>query len=230
MVTHLTATVSIAVTHLAAAASSSSKAKKTTSSSGGVEELIFIGLIVLAAWLLFFRPRSRQAQNQRQLLSTLVVGDEILTGAGIYGTVLDVYPDRITIETAPGTRMTVARSTVSRKVEPNSAAPETPHDDGTDHAQSNGYAGSVTLAGTEAADDDVYDEDDADADDQYDEDDDDAEDDDEVYDEDDDAYDDEDEDVDVEDMSDEADETDGVAGQQEGGTDVQSAGGEGRGR
>jgi len=229
MVTHLTATVSIAVTHLAAAASSSSKAKKTTSSSGGVEELIFIGLIVLAAWLLFFRPRSRQAQNQRQLLSTLVVGDEILTGAGIYGTVLDVYPDRITIETAPGTRMTVARSTVSRKVEPNSAAPETPHEDGTDHAQNNGYAGSVTLAGTEAADDDVYDEDDADADDQY-ADDDEVydEDDDEVYDEDDDAYDDEGEDE--EDMNDEADETDGVAGQKEGGTDVQSAGGEGRGR
>lgn len=227
MVSHLTATVSIAVTHLAAAAASSSKAKKTTSSSGGVEELIFIGLIVLAAWLLFFRPRSRQAQNQRQLLSTLVVGDEILTGAGIYGTVLDVYPDRITIETAPGTRMTVARSTVSRKVEPNSAAPEAPSDADTDHAQSNGYAGSVTLAGDEA-----YDEDDAEADDEQDDDVDGDAYDDEVYDEDD-AYDDDDDDdddvEDVEDMDD-AVETDGVAGRQEGGTDVQSAGGEGRGR
>lgn len=104
-------------------ATTKAKSTKTTSSGGGYEELIFIGLIVLAAWLLFFRPRSRQAQNQRQLLSTLVPGDEVLTGAGIYGTVLDVYPDRITIETAPGTRMTVSRSTVARKVDPAAAPP-----------------------------------------------------------------------------------------------------------
>lgn len=129
------------MTHLLAmtlaAAASSSKAK-ATSGSANYSSLIFLVLIALAAWLLFFRPRSRQAQQQRQVLNTLSAGDEVLTGAGIYGTVLDVYPDRVTIETAPGTRMTVARSTIARKIDPtDAAAPPLPHED--DEAPSGGW-------------------------------------------------------------------------------------------
>lgn len=97
------------------AAASSGKAAKPSSSS--YTSLLFIGLMVAAVWFLFLRPRSKQAQRQRQMHSDLSVGDEIITGAGIYGTVLDVATDRVTIETAPGTRMTVARSTISRKVD-----------------------------------------------------------------------------------------------------------------
>ena len=169
MHTHILATVLIAATKAAA--------KKPTSSGGGYEELIFIGLIVLAAWLLFFRPRSRQAQSQRQLLSTLVPGDEVLTGAGIYGTVLDVYPDRITIETAPGTRMTVSRSTVARKVDPATGGPSDPT-----QAQLNGHG---TYAPQEQ---DEYDEDDED----------------DEYDDEQDEYDDEQDEYDDEDGQDEA--------------------------
>lgn len=137
-------------------ATTKAKSTKTTSAGGGYEELIFIGLIVLAAWLLFFRPRSRQAQNQRQLLSTLVPGDEVLTGAGIYGTVLDVYPDRITIETAPGTRMTVSRSTVARKVDP---AGTPPGAGGPVQAELNGHGSYAPDEQDEYDEDDEYDDD-----------------------------------------------------------------------
>ncbi len=46
----------------------------------------------------------------------LSAGDEVLTGAGIFGTVLDVESDRVTLETAPGTRITVLRSTIARRI------------------------------------------------------------------------------------------------------------------
>lgn len=111
MVPHLHALILLA-------GSTSSTAKKAAPPSGGSNYSLLILLAIVAlGYFLFIRPRSRAAQAQRQTLSTLTAGDEVLTGAGIYGTVLDVYPDRVTIETAPGTRMTVARSTVSRKVE-----------------------------------------------------------------------------------------------------------------
>jgi len=228
MVSHLLATAYVATGHLVAAAKATTKAKTKTSSSGGFEELIFIALIVLAAWLLFFRPRSRQAQNQRQLLSTLVVGDEVLTGAGIYGTVLDVYPDRITIETAPGTRMTVARSTVSRKVEPNGGASADGDHDGelgldaeSLEARRNGYAAAGTNGhGTAYSEDDAYDEDDED------------DEDDDVYDEDDDVYDEDEDDVSDEDdvAGDTGDDDELAESAEEGGTDAPRGGGEGRGR
>ncbi len=68
------------------------------------------------AYIFFLRPRAQEARRQRNTLMELSAGDEVLTGAGIFGTVLDVEPDRVTLETAPGTRITVLRSTIARRI------------------------------------------------------------------------------------------------------------------
>ncbi|HUY64456.1 MAG TPA: preprotein translocase subunit YajC [Acidimicrobiales bacterium] len=90
--------------------------KTTTSTGSSVGSLIFIMVIGLAAYAFFIRPRSQAARRQRDTLMELSAGDEVLTGAGIFGTVLDVAADRVTIETAPGTRITVLRSTIARRI------------------------------------------------------------------------------------------------------------------
>ncbi len=66
--------------------------------------------------MFFIRPRSQAARRERDTLMELSAGDEVLTGAGIFGTVLDVESDRVTLETAPGTRITVLRSTIARRI------------------------------------------------------------------------------------------------------------------
>ena len=91
---------------------------KTTSASGAAISWILLLVIFFAAYFLFIRPRSQAARRQRETLMELVAGDEVLTGAGIFGTVLDVESDRVTIETAPGTRITVLRSTIARRITP----------------------------------------------------------------------------------------------------------------
>ena len=173
MVNHL-ATIAIL------AATSSAKAKPSSSSS--FTSLLFIAVIVAAAWFLFFRPRSRQAHQQRQLLTTLDVGDEIITGAGIYGTIVEVAADRITIETAPGTLMTVARSTVARKVQPVVHSDEdggAPGANGSGHLEVGALQERLNGRSSEVGDDGQDDGDEVDeygddelADDEYDEDDD----------------------------------------------------------
>jgi preprotein translocase subunit YajC len=97
-------------------AASSGSSKSTTTSSNPLESLLPLILIFGVAYIFFLRPRSQQARRQRETLMELNAGDEVLTGAGIFGTVLDVEPDRVTLETAPGTRITVLRSTIARKV------------------------------------------------------------------------------------------------------------------
>ena len=97
-----------------AQASSSSKAATTTSNP--LVSLLPLILIFGLAYVLFLRPRAQQARRQRDTLMELSAGDEVLTGAGIFGTVLDVEADRVTIETAPGTRITVLRSTIARRL------------------------------------------------------------------------------------------------------------------
>lgn len=138
-------------------ASTSSKAKTSTASSFGT--LIFILLLGVLAYLFFVRPRSQQARRQRETLQEVTPGDEVLTGAGIFGTVLDVEADRITIETAPGTRITVLRSTIARRItEPSEDASEwsDAHED--DHSGTTGSAGSAAQL-TNGHDPDDTDED-----------------------------------------------------------------------
>jgi len=86
--------------------------------------------------MFFIRPRSQAARRQRDTLMELSAGDEVLTGAGIFGTVLDVEPDRVTLETAPGTRITVLRSTIARRI-PDASA-ETPAWDEHDEDEAHG--------------------------------------------------------------------------------------------
>ncbi|MGH9029942.1 MAG: preprotein translocase subunit YajC, partial [Acidimicrobiales bacterium] len=89
---------------------------KASTSGSSAATLIFILVLGVLAYVFFIRPRSAQARRQRDTLQEVSVGDEILTGAGIFGRVLDVEADRITIETAPGTRITVLRSTIARRL------------------------------------------------------------------------------------------------------------------
>lgn len=106
------------------AATTTTKAKSTGSAAGNIIFLVIIVGLFYFLWRGFSRPRQQQAARQRDLLSNLSAGDEILTASGIYGTVLDVETDRITIETAPGTRMTIARSTIARRISPETIGPD----------------------------------------------------------------------------------------------------------
>ena len=92
-------------------------AKSSGSAAGTVIYLLFIVVAGYFLWRAFGRNRQQQAARTRDLLANLAVGDEVLTGAGIFGIVSDIDGDRVTIETAPGTRITVLRSTIARRIE-----------------------------------------------------------------------------------------------------------------
>jgi preprotein translocase subunit YajC len=90
--------------------------KPTTTTGGSIESILFIFIVFGVIYFVFLRPRSQAARRQRNTLMELSPGDEVLTGAGIFGTVLDVEADRVTLETAPGTRITVLRTTIARRI------------------------------------------------------------------------------------------------------------------
>src|ERR1700681_2488680 len=120
------------VTVLLAAASSSTK----KAPANPIVSLLPLILIFGVAYVFFLRPRSQAARRQRDTLMELSAGDEVLTGAGIFGTVLDVEDDRVTLETAPGTRITVLRSTIARKL--NNPADQAPSWDEHDEDEAHG--------------------------------------------------------------------------------------------
>jgi preprotein translocase subunit YajC len=151
---------------LAFLAASSSK---TTKSGSSAFSLLFLVVIFGVGYMFFIRPRSQQARRQRDTLMELSAGDEVLTGAGIFGTVLDVESDRVTLETAPGTRITVLRSTIARRI-PDPVA-ETPswdeHDEdeahGAYHEYEHGHTDDEHDGDAEHTDAQAHEADDADA-------------------------------------------------------------------
>ena len=93
------------------------------SSGSGVLFIIVIAFLLL--WLIVVRPQrrrqSQQQQQQQQMLSDLSVGDEVLTAGGIYGTILQLDEDQVTVEIAPNTEVRVDRraiASVTREEEP----------------------------------------------------------------------------------------------------------------
>jgi preprotein translocase subunit YajC len=137
---------------LAVALVAASSKSSTPSTGSSATSLIFIVLIGLAAYFLFIRPRSAHARRQRETLQELVPGDEVLTGAGIFGTVLDVASDRVTLETAPGTRITVLRSTIARRITPEGEPPEGSWSDEDEHAAHDEAAHAADQAGHDQPD------------------------------------------------------------------------------
>lgn len=79
-------------------------------------------LAVLAIAMFFFMRRSGKAQaaKREELAAKMVPGAEVLTQAGIYGTIVAIDAEHAvtTLETSPGVTLRVHSSTVINVVEP----------------------------------------------------------------------------------------------------------------
>ena len=51
--------------------------------------IILLALTLLFSWVLIVLPQRRQMAAHRQLVASLEVGDEVITTAGIFGTITD---------------------------------------------------------------------------------------------------------------------------------------------
>ena len=80
---------------------------------GALLVLILLFGVMYAAMI---RPQQRRAREHQALVAAVQVGDEVMTTAGIFGTVTDVEGDVISIEISPGVVMRVARAAIGRRM------------------------------------------------------------------------------------------------------------------
>jgi preprotein translocase subunit YajC len=98
-----------------------------TQTGSGYASLIMIALIVGGGYLLFIRPQRRRAREMEALRSSIVVGSEVRTVGGIYGTVLELDDETVVLDTGGGGRLRLARRAVAEKLDVSDAAE--PEDD-----------------------------------------------------------------------------------------------------
>jgi preprotein translocase subunit YajC len=75
--------------------------------------LLIVGLIGIFYFMLI-RPQQKRMRQQMELMNNLRVGDDIMTSAGIYGTITEIEEDTILLEVSEDVEIRVAKSAISR--------------------------------------------------------------------------------------------------------------------
>ncbi len=86
--------------------------------------IILLVLFVLM-WVVLIVPRQRELRRHQALMRELEVGDEVMMGSGIYGTITELDDDIVHLSLGPGVEIRAARRAVAAKVpEPGATTPE----------------------------------------------------------------------------------------------------------
>lgn len=86
-------------------------------------QLLMLAAVFLGFWLIVVRPQRQRQRAVAAVQAELAPGQQVITTAGIYGTIEAVHEGRIDLEIAPGTVITLARQAVVHQVE-DEVAPE----------------------------------------------------------------------------------------------------------
>jgi preprotein translocase subunit YajC len=84
-------------------------------SGGNVTFLISLGLMVAIFYFLLIRPQQRRARQQRELVDSLSVGDEVVTIGGMFGTIESMDEESVTLDAGSGIRIRFIKQAVARK-------------------------------------------------------------------------------------------------------------------
>jgi preprotein translocase subunit YajC len=82
-----------------------------------VESLIILPLIFGLMWLLLIRPRQKLEREHHAFVRSLEVGAEVVTTAGIYGTVVALEDNVVHLRVADDVVLRVARLAVGRSAD-----------------------------------------------------------------------------------------------------------------
>jgi len=97
--------------------------------------------MLFVAWFFLIRPQQRRMRAHQEVVSTLDVGDEVMTTSGIFGTIKSMDGDVLRVEVAPGIQLRMVKNAIARRIGP---------DAGSDAGQDEGDTGSDAEAASAA--------------------------------------------------------------------------------
>jgi preprotein translocase subunit YajC len=103
-----------------------------------MEALIVLAVTLGLTWVLFILPQQRRIKEHKATVASLQVGDEVMTTAGLFGTVVALDDEIVTLEVAPGTALRFARGAIGQRVDDDVAAEPAGADEPSEPSESNG--------------------------------------------------------------------------------------------
>ncbi|WP_299264237.1 preprotein translocase subunit YajC [uncultured Psychrosphaera sp.] len=84
-------------------------------SAAGPDMLIMLAIFGLIFYFMIYRPQAKRVKEQKNLISALAKGDEVLTAGGILGKLTKVSDDKdfVKLELADGVEISIQKASVS---------------------------------------------------------------------------------------------------------------------
>ena len=90
----------------------------TGAAPGPLAMLVPLAMMFLIFYLLVFRPQSKARREQETMVKHLKKHDEVVTTGGLFGTVVNVKPDAITLRIDENVRVKIEPSAIVRLAKP----------------------------------------------------------------------------------------------------------------
>jgi preprotein translocase subunit YajC len=88
-------------------------ANPSSGASSFLPMLLLFGLLALM-YFMVIRPQSQRRKQMQQMQETVTAGSPVLTIGGLYGTVVSVDDESVTLEVAPGITNRYARGAIAK--------------------------------------------------------------------------------------------------------------------
>ena len=79
-------------------------------------ELIPLVLILVVFWLILIRPQRQRQKKHQQMVSNLVIGDDVVTIGGMHGTVVALTDETMDLEVTDDVVLRFTRQSLARIV------------------------------------------------------------------------------------------------------------------
>jgi preprotein translocase subunit YajC len=83
---------------------------------GNITFLISLVLMVAIFYFLLIRPQQRRVRQQRELVGSLDVGDEVVTIGGMFGRIMEMDEETVMLDVGGGSRIRFVKQAVARKI------------------------------------------------------------------------------------------------------------------
>lgn len=90
-----------------------SAASATAAPSAGISQFLVLGGFLLIFYLLIWRPQSKRAKVQRDLIQSIQAEDEVVTAGGFIGKVIKVTDQFVVLKLAENNEAVVQKQAIS---------------------------------------------------------------------------------------------------------------------
>ena len=100
---------------------------------GGNQTMVIVLYVVFLIGIMYFlmiRPQKKEEQKKKELMSSLAIGDSVLTASGFYGIIIDMTADTVIVEFGnnKNCRIPMQKQAIIRNEKPNYKAEGTTTD------------------------------------------------------------------------------------------------------